>query len=60
MAKRKLIERYVLRTILPYGLAALILRAFRRIPFVYHISDMWPESVSETGALGNCLPHTPS
>ena len=37
------------------GLAALVLRAFRRIPFVYHISDMWPESVVETGALGEGL-----
>jgi colanic acid biosynthesis glycosyl transferase WcaI len=34
------------------GLAALVLRAVRRIPYVYHIADMWPESVVESGMLG--------
>lgn len=34
------------------GLPALVLKALRSIPFVYHISDMWPESVIESGALG--------
>ncbi|MBZ5558460.1 MAG: glycosyltransferase family 4 protein [Acidobacteriia bacterium] len=37
------------------GLAAVALKAFRGIPFVYHISDMWPESVVESGALGDGL-----
>jgi len=31
------------------GLAALILKFIRRLPFVYHIADMWPESVVESG-----------
>lgn len=31
------------------GLAALVLKAFRRLPYVYHIADMWPESVIESG-----------
>lgn len=35
------------------GLPAMLLKALRRIPFIYHVSDMWPESVVETGALGN-------
>lgn len=35
------------------ALPALLLRALRNVPFVYHIADMWPESVVESGALGN-------
>lgn len=31
------------------GLAALVLKALRRLPYVYHIADMWPESVIESG-----------
>jgi glycosyltransferase involved in cell wall biosynthesis len=31
------------------GLASLVLRALRKLPFVYHIADMWPESVVESG-----------
>lgn len=34
------------------GLAALALKQFRSIPFVFHVSDMWPESLVETGRLG--------
>lgn len=34
------------------GLAALWLKYIRRIPFVYHIADMWPESVVESGMVG--------
>jgi glycosyltransferase involved in cell wall biosynthesis len=34
------------------ALPAVVLRALRRVPFVYHIADMWPESVVESGALG--------
>lgn len=33
------------------GLAALTLKLFRRIPFVYHIADMWPDTVIESGML---------
>jgi colanic acid biosynthesis glycosyl transferase WcaI len=33
------------------GLASLTLKYFRRIPFVYHIADMWPETVIESGML---------
>jgi glycosyltransferase involved in cell wall biosynthesis len=35
------------------GLPAAVLKATRGIPFAYHISDMWPASVVETGAVGN-------
>lgn len=31
------------------GLAAMSLKLFRRVPFVYHIADMWPETVMESG-----------
>ena len=34
------------------GLPAAVLKTLRRMPFVYHIADMWPESVVESGMLG--------
>lgn len=34
------------------GFPAIVLKALRRIPFVYHIADMWPESVVESGMVG--------
>lgn len=34
------------------GLAAMSLKLFRRIPFVYHIADMWPDTVLESGMVG--------
>jgi putative colanic acid biosynthesis glycosyltransferase WcaI len=34
------------------GLPAMALRLFRRLRFVYHIADMWPESVVDSGMLG--------
>lgn len=33
------------------GIPALAWRRFRRTPFVYHIADMWPESVTESGMI---------
>jgi colanic acid biosynthesis glycosyl transferase WcaI len=35
------------------GLPAMVLKHLRGIPFVYHIADMWPESVVESGLVGN-------
>jgi len=35
------------------GLPAWILKKIRSIPFVYHVTDMWPETVVESGMLGN-------
>ena len=35
------------------GLAAVALKRLRGIPFVYHVSDLWPESIVETGRLGD-------
>jgi colanic acid biosynthesis glycosyl transferase WcaI len=34
------------------GLPAMMLKALRRMPFVYHIADLWPESVVDSGMLG--------
>jgi colanic acid biosynthesis glycosyl transferase WcaI len=33
------------------GLPAVVLKALRGMPFIYHIADMWPESVVESGML---------
>jgi glycosyltransferase involved in cell wall biosynthesis len=33
------------------ALPAVVLQALRDVPFVYHIADMWPESVVDSGAL---------
>ena len=33
------------------GLPAMVLKALRGMPFVYHIADMWPESVVDSGML---------
>jgi glycosyltransferase involved in cell wall biosynthesis len=35
------------------GLPAMVFKWFRGIPLVLHIADMWPESVTESGMLGN-------
>jgi colanic acid biosynthesis glycosyl transferase WcaI len=35
------------------GLPAVVLKALRGIPFVYHIADMWPESVVDSGMLAD-------
>jgi putative colanic acid biosynthesis glycosyltransferase WcaI len=33
------------------GWPAVVLKALRGMPFIYHIADMWPESVVESGML---------
>jgi colanic acid biosynthesis glycosyl transferase WcaI len=35
------------------GLAAIVLSGFKRVPFVLNVSDLWPESVIQVGALKN-------
>jgi glycosyltransferase involved in cell wall biosynthesis len=35
------------------GLAAIFMRIFRRIPFVFDIQDLWPDSLSVTGMVKN-------
>lgn len=38
---------------LTVGIAAAILRTFRKIPIVYDIQDMWPDTLRATGMLNN-------
>ena len=38
---------------LTIGLPAALLSRFWRVPFVYQIQDMWPETLSATGMLNN-------
>jgi glycosyltransferase involved in cell wall biosynthesis len=40
---------YVMQGPMTLGLPALMLKLFRRIPFVIHIQDLWPESLFSTG-----------
>ncbi len=40
---------------LTVGVAASILRLIRRIPVVYDIQDMWPDTLRATGMLNNTL-----
>ncbi len=35
------------------GMSALLVRFFRRVPVVYDIQDMWPDSLAATGMLTN-------
>ncbi|HKS26843.1 MAG TPA: glycosyltransferase family 4 protein [Pyrinomonadaceae bacterium] len=35
------------------GFPAMVLKRLRSVPFIYHIADMWPESVVESGMIGN-------
>ncbi len=37
------------------GVPGIVLKLFRGLPIVYHIADMWPESVIESGMLGTGL-----
>ena len=38
---------------LTVGISALILKWFKRIPFIFEIRDLWPESAIDTGVLTN-------
>jgi colanic acid biosynthesis glycosyl transferase WcaI len=38
---------------LTVGIAACLIRGFRRIPLVYDIQDMWPDTLRATGMLKN-------
>lgn len=38
---------------LTVGLAAILIKFFRRIPIVYDIQDMWPDTLKATGMLNN-------
>lgn len=36
------------------GLPALFLHLLYRVPFVYDIQDLWPDTLAATGMVGNC------
>jgi colanic acid biosynthesis glycosyl transferase WcaI len=38
------------------GFPAFLFKTLRRLPFVYHIADMWPESVTESGMIQGEIP----
>lgn len=38
---------------LTVGIAAIFIKLFRRIPIVYDIQDMWPDTLKATGMLNN-------
>lgn len=38
---------------LTVGVAAIFIKLFRRIPIVYDIQDMWPDTLNATGMLNN-------
>jgi len=33
------------------GLPAMVLKALRRVPFIFHVADLWPEAVVDSGML---------
>lgn len=37
------------------GLPAIVHKVFRRIPYVYNIQDLWPDSLTSTGMFDNSL-----
>ncbi len=44
---------YVYHPPLTVGLAASLIASFRRIPFVYDIQDLWPDTLQSTGMIDN-------
>ena len=52
MAKRADVM-YAYHPPLTVGVAASLIRFFRRIPLVYDIQDMWPDTLRATGMLNN-------
>ena len=52
MAKRADVM-YAYHPPLTVGMAAALIKLFRRIPVVYDIQDMWPDTLRATGMLNN-------
>ncbi len=44
---------FVYHGALPVGIPAMIYKFFRRVPFVYDINDIWPETLAVSGLLKN-------
>lgn len=52
-AVRRCDVMYAYHPPLTVGIAASLVRLFRRIPVVYDIQDMWPDTLRATGMVGN-------
>lgn len=50
---RKADVMYVYHPPLTVGLSAILIRALRRIPIVYDVQDLWPDTLAATGMLRN-------
>lgn len=44
---------YVYHPPLTVGLSAALISLFRRVPFVYDVQDLWPDTLKATGMLNN-------
>lgn len=44
---------YVYHPPMTVGLSAAVIGLFRRVPFVYDIQDLWPDTLKSTGMLNN-------
>lgn len=44
---------YVFHAPATIALPAIVLKIFRRIPFIYDINDLWPDSLAASNMLGN-------
>jgi colanic acid biosynthesis glycosyl transferase WcaI len=44
---------YVYHPPITIGLAAVVIGFFRRVPFVYDIQDLWPDTVAASGMMSN-------
>lgn len=52
---RKAEVMYVYHPPLTVGLSAILIRALRKIPIVYDVQDLWPDTLAATGMLQNQL-----
>lgn len=44
---------FVYQGAIPVAIPAIVYKRFRKVPFVYDINDLWPETVSASGMLRN-------
>lgn len=54
-ATKKAAVTYVMQGPMTLGLPAMMLKLFKRMPYVIHIQDLWPDSLLSTGMFQNTL-----
>ena len=54
-ATKKAAVTYVMQGPMTLGLPAMMLKLFKRTPYVIHIQDLWPDSLLSTGMFKNTL-----